>query len=75
MTLILAAICEDDICVCADTRYEDSKWPNGFKDGFDKTQVSSVNLGKRNDGTVLSTKHHLEDYLRFQENTYMKYAA
>ena len=36
MTLILAALCRDDICVCADTRYVDQKWPNGFKDGFDK---------------------------------------
>lgn len=36
MTLILTAICEDDICVCADTRYEDKKWPEGFRDGFDK---------------------------------------
>ena len=36
MTLILTAICKDDICVCADTRYEDKKWDNGFKDGFDK---------------------------------------
>ena len=36
MTLILAAICKDDICVCADTRYVDQSWNNGFKDGFDK---------------------------------------
>ncbi len=36
MTLILAAICRNDIYVCADTRYEDKKWDNGFKDGFDK---------------------------------------
>lgn len=36
MTLILAAICKDDICVCADTRYVDEKWAGGFKDGFDK---------------------------------------
>lgn len=36
MTLILAAVCEDDICVCADTRYVDNKWVDGFKDGFDK---------------------------------------
>ena len=36
MTLILTAICKDDIYVCADTRYEDKKWGNGFKDGFDK---------------------------------------
>lgn len=36
MTLILTAIYKDDICVCADTRYEDQKWSEGFKDGFDK---------------------------------------
>ena len=36
MTLILTAICKDDICVCADTRYVDKKWTDGFKDGFDK---------------------------------------
>jgi len=36
MTLILTAICKDDICVCADTRYEDKKYPGGYKDGFDK---------------------------------------
>ncbi len=36
MTLIFAAIHKDGICVCADTRYVDKKWDNGFKDGFDK---------------------------------------
>ncbi|HJX59304.1 hypothetical protein A2V61_00555 [Candidatus Woesebacteria bacterium RBG_19FT_COMBO_47_8] len=36
MTLILTAICDDDICVCADTRYEDKKYQEGFRDGFDK---------------------------------------
>jgi len=36
MTLILTAICKDDIFVCADTRYEDKKWSGGYKDGFDK---------------------------------------
>ena len=36
MTLILTAIYKDNIAVCADTRYEDAKWNNGFKDGFDK---------------------------------------
>lgn len=36
MTLILTAICKDDIYVCADTRYVDQKWDNGFKDDFDK---------------------------------------
>lgn len=36
MTLILTAIHKDDICICADTRYEDEKWPGGYKDGFDK---------------------------------------
>jgi len=36
MSLILTAICKDDICVCADTRYVDRKWDKGFKDGFDK---------------------------------------
>lgn len=36
MSLILTAICKDDICVCADTRYVDRKWSDGFKDGFDK---------------------------------------
>lgn len=36
MTLILTAICDDDIFACADTRYTDQKWNGGFKDGFDK---------------------------------------
>jgi hypothetical protein len=36
MTLILTAICKDDISVCSDTRYIDNKWSGGFKDGFDK---------------------------------------
>ncbi|MDP3986495.1 MAG: hypothetical protein Q8P77_03675 [Candidatus Veblenbacteria bacterium] len=36
MSLILAALCKDDICVCADTRYVDRKWNGGYKDGFDK---------------------------------------
>jgi hypothetical protein len=42
--------------------------------GFDKTTVSSVNIGAKN-GTVMSTKHHAPAYRRFQQKVLEKYAA
>ena len=70
MTLILAALCKDDICVCADTRYADKKWNNGFKDGFDKIhKFAAYPLMIFNHGVNKFNDKYWKDYcLEYEES-------
>jgi len=45
------------------------------KTSFDRNQISSINLGKRKGGTVLSTTHHNKKYREFQRAVLDKYVA
>ena len=70
MTLILTAICDDDICVCADTRYEDKKWPEGFRDGFDKIhKFNSYPLIIFNHGVNQFNGRYWDSYCQEYENS------